>query len=152
MKEINIEKEINKKLRDLLDKYGESVIKEAVTRLKNSGHSNTGNLARSLGYEIEESKRELTLVFFGADYLEYVDKGRKPGSKPPPIKPIKKWVKQKGIEPKAAYAIAKKIGKYGIKPTNFWTIASTRRQGYLNKRMEEILKEVVDIEVKKAFE
>jgi len=149
MKEIEIE--INNRLRDLLNKYGESVIKEAVNRLKNAGHSNTGTLARSLDYEIEESKRELTLVFYGADYLEYVDKGRRPGSKPPPIKPIKKWVKQKGIEPKAAYAIAKKIGKYGIKPTNFWTISSTRRQGYLNKRMEEILKETVEDELKDLF-
>jgi len=149
MKEIEIE--INNRLRDLLNKYGESVIKEAVNRLKNAGHSNTGTLARSLDYEIEESKRELTLVFYGADYLEYVDKGRRPGSKPPPIKPIKKWVKQKGIEPKAAYAITKKIGKYGIKPTNFWTISSTRRQGYLNKRMEEILKETVEDELKDLF-
>jgi hypothetical protein len=59
-----------------------------------------------------------------ADYFKYVDEGRKPNSKQPPIKPIQSWVTHKGIRfnnmssKQTAFIIARSIGKKGIKPLN----------------------------------
>ncbi len=52
------------------------------------------------------------------DYAVFVDKGRKPG-KQPPLKSIEQWCKSKGIDKKAAFPIAREIGKRGLPATNF---------------------------------
>lgn len=52
-------------------------------------------------------------------YLQIVETGRKPTSKnaqpgnPPMIRRIQQWCREKGIPEKAAWAIKKKIDKYG---------------------------------------
>jgi len=51
------------------------------------------------------------------DYLQWVDKGRRPGTYPP-IRAIQRWVQIKGIPKEAAWAIRQNIYKFGIKPTN----------------------------------
>lgn len=52
------------------------------------------------------------------EYAVFVDKGRKPG-KQPPLKSIEQWCKSKGIDKKAAFPIAREIGKRGLPATNF---------------------------------
>ena len=68
-------------------------------------------------------------------YLEYVDKGRKPG-KQPPQSAIKKWIDIRGISPDKgmtkdglAFVIARSIGRKGIQPT-----------GVIKKSMANVMK------------
>ena len=83
----------------------------------------TGNLIRSLDFKIIRSVDGLLLELLAAPYFQYVDKGRKPGKRPP-SGPIKKWVERKGIVIKGqnssqtAFVIARSIGIKGIKPLN----------------------------------
>jgi hypothetical protein len=83
----------------------------------------TGNLIRSLDFKIIKGVDGLFLEILAAPYFQNVDKGRRPGKRPP-TKPIKKWVENKGIVIKGqnsaqtAFVIARSIGIKGIKPLN----------------------------------
>lgn len=44
--------------------------------------------------------------------------GRRPGAMPP-VEPIRRWAKRKGIDEDAAFAIAKKIAREGTPPAPF---------------------------------
>lgn len=136
---IDIKSEVYK----VLKKYGEQVLNEMKNRLINAGKVASGTLLNSLAFVIESEKNGQLTLSVGAtgkadDYLYYVDKGRKPG-KMPPIAPIQQWCKVKGIPEEAAWPIAKNIGKFGIKPTNFFTISITRRAKQLDKMLEEAI-------------
>lgn len=124
----------DKQILDVINKYGKEVIAEMVTRLKTQNKFASGRLINSLNYEVKEVVGQLTIRFSMIDYGVFVDKGRKPG-KQPPIQAIKDWVKLKGIPQKAAYPIAKSIGKFGIAPTNFWSISTRRRQSSFEKQL-----------------
>jgi hypothetical protein len=52
------------------------------------------------------------------DYLKYVDQGRRAGAKYPPIGPLLRWARVKGLPEGVAYGAQKNIHKFGIKPTN----------------------------------
>lgn len=84
----------------------------------------TGNLIKSIDYDVIKNADDLLLKIMAADYFKYVDEGRKPGSKQPPIKPILSWVKTRNIrfknmtDKQTAFIIARSIGKKGIKPLN----------------------------------
>lgn len=132
----------------VLKTYGEQVIKEMKSRLVSAGKVASGTLLNSLVFAIEtETNGDLSLSVGATgkadDYLYYVDKGRKPG-KMPPIEPIKKWCKLKGIPEEIAFPIAKNIGKFGIAPTNFFTISVTRRAKQLDKMLEAAI--VIDLQ------
>ena len=53
-------------------------------------------------------------VFFGTNYARDVHEGREPG--PVSFQSIKDWVRVKGINPRAAWPIAKSIEKNGTVP------------------------------------
>jgi hypothetical protein len=62
---------------------------------------------------------------FMPNYAIYVEKGRKPGVKAPPVSVIVAWIKRKKIPLRGgrinavAYAIARSIGRWGIKAKPF---------------------------------
>lgn len=103
--------------------YARQVVSEIKNRLEGHGKIASSRLHRSIRY----TYTGLTLKFLMAPYGVYVDKGRRPG-KMPPLDAIRKWCRIKGIEETAAFPIARKIGEEGIRPTNFFTIPTTRRQ------------------------
>ena len=47
------------------------------------------------------------------------DRGRRPGSKAPPVQAIEAWISKRGISLRAAYPIARHIGLYGYPGKNF---------------------------------
>jgi hypothetical protein len=112
-----------KNLKVAMDQLGKDYILELTNQLISADKKASGNLIRSLRYEVIEVLNNILIRVYAADYLNVVDKGRKPG-KMPPVSPIKKWMDIRGIRPgkkqtkeQLAFAIAKSIGQNGIRPT-----------------------------------
>jgi hypothetical protein len=93
--------------------------------------TNSGTLRQS----IRKTLRARTLTMLLSTPLKYalpVEKGRKPGRRPPPIAPILQWVQRKRIEARTqkggkpieprelAFIIAQRIGSKGIPAANFF--------------------------------
>lgn len=106
-----------------IDLVGKALIDEIKMRLVQEGKVSSGRLLSSLSYNTIQSIEGWTIEILAEKYLEFVDRGRKPG-KIPPIGDIQKWVIQKPIkfigktDSQTAFIIAKSIGKKGIVPTN----------------------------------
>jgi len=112
----------NKYLKEQLDKIGKEVVADIVKQLLDADKKATGNLINSLRYEVLETVDSVLLNIISLDYLENIDKGRRPGAKQPPISSIIPWVQAKGLKvgnkgiESTAFAIAKSISVKGIKP------------------------------------
>lgn len=111
----------NERVRGVLNLYGRRAVAEMTSILRNADKSATGRLIKSLRHEVVEVAGELSLRIEMADHGVFVDEGRKPG-KMPPVDSIKEWTRLKGIPEKAAWPIARSIGRFGIKPTPFWHV------------------------------
>lgn len=107
-------------LKDALKIFGEAYVAELSIMLRKEDKVASGKLLKSLDTRVIKTAMGTiyTIQLIAEDYLEYVDGGRRPNKKPPPIQAIRKWVRFKGIPLNAAYPIARSIGKKGIKPTN----------------------------------
>lgn len=112
-----------KNLSKQLEILGVEVIGLMTKILAENDKQVTGNLIRSLDFKVIKDIDGAFLQILAAPYFKYVDEGRRPG-RMPPIKPIKKWVENRGIKIKkytsqqSAFIIARSIGKRGIKPLN----------------------------------
>ena len=123
-----------------MNKYGAEVVAEMITRLNGFRKKATGNLIKSLTYDVEVNGKNITLNIDAEAYWKYVDKGRKPG-KFVPVDALKKWAKVKGIPESAVYPINYKIYKKGIPPTNFATTTLTRRKSKFEEMVAKTYKE-----------
>ena len=108
----------------------------------------TGNLINSIKAKNVTITENMETISFDLDALNYlinVDKGRGENRTPPPIRSIISWIKARGInirdergrfvkgniinktnaQTRLAFAISKKIGKFGIRPINIGKIAIT---------------------------
>lgn len=104
----------------LANEFGKDYVRTLIALLKGNkpyGKVASGRLINSINYRLQEVAKEINVIIEANDYLEYVDRGRRPGTYPP-IKPLKEWARIKGMGENAAYPIQKKIFKMGIKPTN----------------------------------
>jgi hypothetical protein len=112
----------------LLNQFGKDYVNVLVFLLKNNTVPSraglpaypkvaSGRLINSIDYRLRETAQGIQFQLLAEDYLQYVDKGRKPGTYPP-ISAIRKWARIKGLPKGAEYGIQKNIFKFGIKPTN----------------------------------
>lgn len=150
-------KDSKKDTKKELKKFADKVIKRArwiLKKRKNSKGYKTNTklktLSKSLDYNLEVySSGALELSFSAAEHFNYVEHGRKPG-KQPPLDKIAKWIKIKPLRLRdlktgkfikknksninsAAFLIARSIGTYGIKPTNFFRDAFKMHYKRLDK-------------------
>jgi len=110
---------LDKRIIDFLTQRGLYITADIKNVLRDNNAIASGDLYNSVNFIVKKVGDEYKLVISYLDYGEFVLKGRKAGSKPPPISPIIRWTKLKGIPTTAAYPIAKSIGEKGIKPLNF---------------------------------
>lgn len=123
--------------------YGNKFIEFLAIEIKRANKVADGKLLRSLSFDLKEIAGDIILQFSSEKYLKYVDEGRKPG-KYAPIKAIESWCNIKGIPKSASWAINKNIYKFGIKPTNVIQKAQKSFDGYINKRLEEDLANLIE--------
>ena len=135
----------NKNLSKVLESQGGKAVALLIKILTEADKKATGDLIKSLDYEVITDIHGLTLKILASDHFKYVDRGRKAGSKQPPIKPIQSWIRAKhivfnGLDSKqAAFMIARSIGEKGIKPT----YAKDKVNKMLQKNLSEIIKGAV---------
>lgn len=85
------------------------------------------------------------------NYLKYIESGRKKGAKLPPVEPIVRWARSRGIptDNKTIWAIRKAISRDGIKERPFMDkvfedIFYVWDNGWSDELFDEIIKEVTD--------
>jgi len=124
-------------------KYSEKYISILSKELVRLGKKASGKLIKSLREKFNDATNAIEILITSEKYLEFVDKGRKPG-RFPPLQAIQAWCRIRRIPKAAAFPIAKKIYKFGIKPTNVIQKA--------NKRWEKEIKPDVEKDMAKAIE
>ncbi len=137
----------NREFEKIFQKYGRNAIRDMIKILRSAGKDASGTLINSFAFELKKVAQDnWEMIFTYADYGKFVDKGRRPGAAPPPISKIKKWCQLKGIPEKAAFPIAKKIGRFGIKPVPF-LFKITEDQDELIEALEKQITRDVILEV-----
>lgn len=110
-------------LEEELNKAGRELVKNLVANLIKDGSIATGDLVKSVSYEVIKRANDISINIIANKSLDYVDGGRRKGSMPP-VENITKWVKDKGItrfddmtDEQMGWVIAKSIKEKGIAPT-----------------------------------
>lgn len=141
---------IDKPILDIFNKWGPIMIESMREELLKNGSIASSRLYNSLTYSVKKKVDEYVLSFDSEEYGKWVESGRKPG-KFPPVGAIKKWTKYKGIPEKAAFPIAMKIYKFGIKPKPFMLPSIRKnRDGLLKDLIKFVKSETLNI-VKKEL-
>lgn len=126
-----------------LEKFRDYVISQAKANLTRMRKKSSSKLYNSIQGEVKEMPNSIRLGFNMEEYGYFQDKGVSGTkkrydtpfsykSKQPPIAPIEKWIKSKGIVPRnskgrftsrkgLAFAISRSIKEKGIKPSLFFT-------------------------------
>lgn len=135
-------------LGDVLARNGQLFVDLTKRNLEQKHKNASFELMQSISFDIEVIGLTYRFTIMMEDYWEWVDKGRKPGKRPP-LKPIIEWIFEKPsvkaaigatskgmkdmkmaklgdiVAPKpilaAALGIQKKIGKLGTKGSNFFS-------------------------------
>jgi hypothetical protein len=122
----------------------------------NKGDKNASmQLAKSLKSQVSESNTLVSVRFKAKSYWKFVDKGRKPGTRPP-IGPLQRWARVKlgaseEDSKRMAFAIAKNIEKNGIKPTNIFTNNINKFKKKISTLLIRNGKEDVTLEIRKIL-
>ena len=130
-----------------LKEFGKDYVKILTIFLKKNRKVASGALINSINFKLQEKAKEILIILESNDYLEWVDKGRRPG-KYPPLRAISDWARLKGISQNAVFPIARKIFKFGIEPTNVIadTIKEIETSPTFQKKYEDtLLKNVEEI-------
>lgn len=121
-----------------------AISKEMKSIIKLNGAFASGTLYDSIKYKVFKDKSEIYHMEF--DYVYYglfVNYGRKPSSKMPPLKDIREWCRLKGIPQDAAFPIAKKIQKFGFRGIDF-TKPFEDAQGPIKQYLSELGQKFAD--------
>ena len=152
-------------------KYGSEVEAEIKNRLKGHGKYASGKLLKSVKHTIKEEAGEIVLKFQMEEYGQFVDKGvngydkkrgspfsykrkdanHKPKRKSEFITQLMKWCQKKGMPKGAAFPIRRNIWRFGIAPTQFFTIPTKRRQAFFEKQMESLMVKDIENQIIKEF-
>jgi hypothetical protein len=115
-----------------LQQWALQVVQLAKANLRGADRFATGTLYDSISYKITPDG---DVDFFYEDYGDYVESGRKPGSRMPPVGPIMQWATAKRLpqfrdkkgrfisNESRGWLIARAIGRDGFRPVKFFSDA-----------------------------
>lgn len=131
------------------------LIDDIVEGLNQKDKNASMSLAKSLKTVYVNRTGTVSAQFRAKDYWKYVDKGRRPGKKPP-ITPLVKWAKVKlglsGDEAvSAAFGIAENIKKRGVKPTDIFSNAIAKFKVKVNTLFKNEMKVDVSKEIREVL-
>ena len=105
-------------LQKTLDSISDEFLQEYKKKLGDS------NISKNISIDIKNVSGEYTIILELEDYWKYIENGRKPGSKPPPLTDMIKWVKKNNLPlnkngklytvEQLAFVIARSISKKGL--------------------------------------
>jgi hypothetical protein len=128
----------------ILSGYGNTAVAQIRQNLASTGTNATGKTSRSLRFEVKEQGDKTYLKILGKPYIAVVETGRK--ATPQYTKPsksfvdeIREWTKARGINPNAAYAIAKSIHHKGTPPTGKKIISNVINDDLVSRISKSIL-------------
>ena len=135
-------------LKKAVNKLGDEFVMELINQLLIADKAASGNLIKSLDYEVIELLDNLMIRLHSEPYLINVDKGRRAGAKPPPSSAILPWIKLRGIKGRnskgrfitdksLSFIIARSIGIKGIRPTN---VIQKAKDNIIKKKTEILAK------------
>jgi len=113
-----------------------------ILKQKGKGKSRLARMNPKYFLSLEKKKDNLKVISRLPDYAIWVDKGRRPG-KQPPLKVIVEWCKKYKKDPKAAYAIARNVGKKGLPATHF-TNPMVNLNDLITKMKQEFKKATIE--------
>lgn len=119
--------------------------------LKASGKDATGETIRSIRAETVVQPSLISLIFKAAKQWLFIDKGRKPGSKLPPEKPILRWLRARGLDTKLQFIVRRSIAEKGIKPTNIFTNATKEFTKKFFLQTQDALEKDLTSNIKESF-
>lgn len=146
------------KVTDEIKKTASKVVEEYRKSLTSVGLRDS-NLYNNCSVDVEFNGNKLQVSLFLEPYWKYVEYGRRPNQKRPPMEVIEKWITEKNIritpDPRTnkipstksvAYVIARKIGRDGIpakKPLTK-TMYSNNMSNIIFQLKREIVKQLKD--------
>ena len=84
---------------EALNRVREKITTEIKTQLDAKNLNATRKLRNSISGTVFASSKSISLSIFAAEYFDSVDKGTKPGKRPP-YRKIYEWANAKGIQPR----------------------------------------------------
>ncbi len=135
--------DLDKLVKQNVDVYGRAVLAQMISILQQNGKYASGNLVKSLRYNVLQDAQGIEIVFSGADHAAYVDKGRKPG-KYPPKGALLQWMSLKGIPAKAEFPIRRSIFRFGIEPVPFINQSLSDNKDLLIAAIDKSVRVAVD--------
>lgn len=130
------------RIKEVVEKYGADLIAEIRRLLKKEDSVASGELLRSFRWDAVSAARQLQYVLKSEEYFQYVNEGRGPGEQPP-LKEIIKWTRLKGIPERAAFPIAKHIGKTGIEGEHILKRALKKVNRDLKGELQDVYEEEI---------
>lgn len=105
------------------EEIGQLLVDEIKAQIQKANKIASGSLLESIRYVVNPKDGSIEIDILGEPYLLYVDKGRRPGLRMIPTKPIEDWLDKKNIKvignkKSVAFAISKSIQIKGIPATN----------------------------------
>jgi len=143
-----------KRITQALTKYGDTIVELMKDFLVRNKRVATGKLVNEMKSYVEEEDDKAFLYVDVANYGKYVDSGRKPNSKWPPVKSIRDWIKVKGIKPnkpkmtqeQLAFVMARSIGIRGVPAVPFLDIWDNHYE-----ELEEIIEDAAAEDLEDAI-
>ena len=139
-------------IQDALNKFGDETVTMIQSNLASTGTNASGETSQSLKSEVRGERVTVT----GKPFIYVVETGRKAG-KMPPVSALLKWIDDKSIpfeigkKNSLAYAIAKTIGEKGSRLFRTGGRDDIITPAISDKRIDELTKEIADIEFKKTL-
>ena len=99
----------------------------------------TGRLSGSITHSIGGGGADLTgRIGPAVAYGIVIERGRRPGAKPPPVGALRPWALRRGIPEGALFVIARAIGRRGLKARPFLAPALERHRAGIVERFARV--------------